>query len=109
MVTVTVKAEACHLSAHVRTDDRQLCNGRKGSGTFEQQRFEQLRHREPKMTRGTPACATLRYLTREIGPVDSHGDRFDISLERSDERPTLSQTGCLSPLRRQDGVKVLKL
>ena len=28
-------------------------------------------------------CATLRYLTREIGPVDSHGDRFDISLERS--------------------------
>ena len=27
------------------------------------------------------------------------------SLERSDERPTLSQTGCLSPLRRQDGVE----
>ena len=29
-----------------------------------------------------------RYLTREIGPVDSHGDRFEISLvERSGERP----------------------
>ena len=27
------------------------------------------------------------------------------SLERSDERPTLRQTGCLSPLRRQDGVE----
>ena len=35
-------------------------------------------------TGAPPARATLRYLIREIGPVDSHGDRFDISLERLD-------------------------
>ena len=97
--------EPHRLSA--RADRRQAALQRQVRERFEQQRFEQLRDRKPKATRATPACATLRYLTREIGPVDSHGDRFDISLERSDERPTLSQTGCLSPLRRQDGVMVL--
>ena len=90
--TVTVR----HASA--RADRRQAALQRQEREREEQQRVEQLRDREPKVTRATPARATLRYLTREIGPVDSHGDRFDISLERSDERPTLSQTGCLSPL-----------
>ena len=86
-----------HASA--RADRRQAALQRQEREREEQQRVEQLRDRDPKVTRATPARATLRYLTsREIGPVDSHGDRFDISLERSDEGPTLSQTGCLSPL-----------
>ena len=81
--TVVVK----HASA--RADRRQAALQRQERERFEQQsqRFEQLRYRVSRAqgsTRATPGCATLRYLTREIGPVDSHGDRFDISLERSD-------------------------
>ena len=71
--TVTVK----HAGA--RADRRQAALRRQERERFEPRRFEQLRPREPKMTRGTPACATFRYLTREIGPVVSHGDRFDKS------------------------------
>ena len=83
-----------------RADRRQAALQRQEREREEQHRVEQLRDREPKVTRATPARATLRYLTRDerIGPVDSLGDRFDISLERSEEGPTLSQTGCLSPL-----------
>ena len=107
--------EACQCR---RADRRQAAQQRQEREREEQQSgsgFERLCDREPKasVTRATPALGTLRYLNREIGPVDSHGDRFDISLERSDERATRLvrlAVSCLSPLsglRRQDGVRVL--
>lgn len=39
-----------HASAGVRTDDKQLSNGRKGNGRNSRgpERFERLRDREPK-------------------------------------------------------------